>query len=179
MTADVLIRDAAEPDLGAVQAIYEHHVRQGTGTFEEIPPDHAEMRRRWCEVRERGFPWLVAEVRGQVAGYAYANWFRARSAFRFTCEDSIYIAPGWQRRGLGERLLRELIVRCEAAGARQMLGVIGDSANAGSTGLHARLGFAHIGTMPAVGLKFGRWLDVVIMQRALGPGAGAPPVETL
>lgn len=179
MTADVLIRDATESDLGAVRAIYGHHVQHGTGTFEETPPDLAEMRRRWCEVRGRGFPWLVSEVRGLVVGYAYANWFRARTAYRFTCEDSIYLAPDRLRQGLGTRLLGELLGRCEAAGARQMLAVIGDSANAGSVGLHTRLGFTPVGTMRSVGLKFGRWLDVVILQRALGPGAGAPPAERL
>ncbi|HLP02591.1 MAG TPA: GNAT family N-acetyltransferase [Opitutaceae bacterium] len=177
MPADVLLRDATEADLPAVQAIYAHHVLHGTGTFEEIPPDVAEMRRRLAEVRERGFPWLVAVAQNRVVGYAYANWFRARTAYRFACEDSIYLAPDWCARGLGTRLLGELLARCEAAGARQMLGVIGDSANHGSVRLHARLGFEHIGTMRAVGLKFGRWLDVVIMQRALGAGAGKPPED--
>ncbi|HLP07454.1 MAG TPA: GNAT family N-acetyltransferase [Opitutaceae bacterium] len=175
MPADVLLRDATEADIPAVQAVYAHHVLHGTGTFEEIPPDVAEMTRRWREVRERGFPWLVAVAQNRVVGYAYANWFRARTAYRFTCEDSIYLAPDWCARGLGTRLLGELLARCEAAGARQMLGVIGDSANHGSVRLHARLGFVPVGTMRAVGLKFGRWLDVVMMQRTLGAGAGTPP----
>ena len=175
MVADLILRDAAEPDLIAVQAIYAHHVAHGTGTFEEEAPDLAEMNRRWREVRERGFPWLVAEVQGRVVGYSYANWFRPRSAFRFTCEDSVYLAPDWRARGLGTQLLGALLARCTAAGARQMLAVIGDSANQGSVRLHARLGFVPVGTMRDVGLKFGRWLDVVIMQRPLGEGAGAPP----
>ncbi len=175
MAADITLRDATEADLPAVQAIYAHHVLHGTGTFEEEPPDLAEMTRRWREVRERGFPWLVAVAQGRVVGYAYANWFRARTAYRFTCEDSIYLAPDRCAQGLGTRLLAELIARCTAAGARQMLGVIGDSANQASVRLHARCGFTPVGTMRDVGLKFGRWLDVVIMQRTLGPGAGPPP----
>lgn len=171
MVADFQLRDATEADLPAVQAIYAHHVLHGTGTFEEEAPDVAEMGRRWCEVRARGFPWVVAVAQGRVVGFAYANWFRARTAFRFTCEDSIYLAPDWCARGLGTRLLGELVERCAAAGARQMLGVIGDSANRGSIRLHARLGFEPVGTMRDVGLKFGRWLDVVLMQRSLGAGA--------
>ena len=175
MTADLTLRDATEADLPAVQAIYAHHVRTGTGTFEEEAPALAEMCRRWREVRDRGFPWLVAEAQGRVAGYAYANWFRPRSAFRFSCEDSVYVAPDLCARGVGTHLLDALVGRCTAAGARQMLAVIGDSANHGSVRLHARCGFVPVGTMRDVGLKFGRWLDVVIMQRPLGPGAGAPP----
>ncbi len=175
MSADLPLRDATEADLPAVQAIYAHHVLRGTGTFEEVPPTLDEMRRRWGEVRERGFPWLVAGADHNVVGYAYANWFRPRSAFRFTCEDSVYVAPDHRARGLGSRLLGALLVRCEAAGARQMLGVIGDSANDASVRLHARHGFTHAGTLRAVGLKFGRWLDVVLMQRALGAGAGTLP----
>jgi len=178
MVDAITIHDATEADLPAVAAIYAHHVLHGTATFEESVPDLAEMTRRWHEVRERGFPWLVAEAQGRVVGYAYANWFRARSAYRFTCEDSIYLAPAWCAQGLGTRLLRELLARCEAAGARQMLGVIGDSANQASVRLHTRLGFAPVGTMRDVGLKFGRWLDVVIMQRNLGEGAGTPPAAS-
>ncbi len=177
MAADCTIRDATEADLPSVRSIYAHHVSNGTGTFEEEAPDLGEMVRRWREVRGRGFPWLVAECRGQVVGYAYANWFRVRSAFRHTCEDSVYLAPDWGGRGLGTRLLGSLVERCEVAGARQMLAVIGDSANLASIRVHARLGFVRIGVMRSVGLKFGRWLDVVMMQRALGPGDAAPPAE--
>ena len=178
MVADPTLRDATEADLPAVQAIYAHHVAHGTGTFEEEAPDLAEMTRRWREVRGRGFPWLVAVAEGRVVGYAYANLFRTRTAFRFTCEDSIYLAPDWCARGLGTRLLGELLARCTAGGARQMLAVIGDSANLGSIRLHARMGFTPAGTLRDVGLKFGRWLDVVLMQRALGAGAGPTPATT-
>lgn len=177
MAAEITFRDATEGDLPAVQAIYAHHVLHGTGTFEEVSPDVGEMTRRWREVRERGFPWLVAVAQGRVVGYAYANWFRARTAYRFTCEDSIYLAPDHCAQGLGTQLLGQLLDRCAAAGARQMLAVIGDSANQGSVRVHARHGFAPVGTMRDVGLKFGRWLDVVIMQRALGEGAAPPPAS--
>ncbi|WP_298294208.1 GNAT family N-acetyltransferase [Thiomonas sp.] len=172
------IRAATVADIEQITAIYRHHVLHGTGTFETSPPDAAEMLRRMQEVHSRGLPWLVA-VAGdgqQVAGFAYANWFRAREAYRFTLEDSIYIAPQQQRQGLGGRLLAALIDACTALGARQMLAVIGDSANAGSIGLHRARGFDEIGRMPAVGWKFGRWLDVVLMQRALGAGATTPAV---
>lgn len=175
MVADCMLRDATEADLSAVQAIYAFHVENGTGTFEEEAPDLAEMERRWREVRSRGFPWLVATDGCRIVGYAYSNWFRPRSAFRFTCEDSVYLAPDFCARGMGTRLLEELIGRCAAAGARQMVGVIGDSANQASIRLHARLGFAPVGTLRSVGLKFGRWLDVVMMQRALGPDSAAVP----
>lgn len=170
------IRDAVESDLAAVQAIYAWNVAHGTGTFEEVAPDHAEMTRRWRDVRANGLPWLVAvSPEGAVLGYAYAGLFRARSAYRFTCEDSIYLAPEAQRQGLGSALLQVLIDRCTAAGRRQMFAVIGDSANAGSIKLHRRFGFADVGTMRAAGLKFGRWLDVVIMQLELGEGSRTLP----
>lgn len=175
MGADITLRDATEADLPAVQAIYAHHVIHGTGTFEETPPGLAEMIRRWREVRERGFPWLVAEAQGRVVGYGYANFFRARSAYRFTCEDSIYLAPDWCAQGVGMKLLGALLERCAAVGARQMLAVIGDSANLGSIRVHTRMGFVPVGTMRDVGQKFGRWLDVVIMQRALGEGVDTQP----
>ena len=175
MAADLILRDATEADLPAVQAIYAHHVIHGTGTFEEEAPDLAEMTRRWREVRERGFPWLVAVVQGRIIGYGYANLFRVRSAYRFTCEDSIYLAPDWCSRGVGTRLLGALVERCTAMGVCQMLALIGDSANQGSIRVHARLGFVPVGTMRDVGLKLGRWLDVVILQRTLGESAGTPP----
>lgn len=173
----LLIRPSSAGDLPAVTAIYAHHVQHGTGTFELDAPDTAEMSRRRDDVLAKALPWLVAERGGQVLGYAYANHFRARPAYRFTLEDSIYLHPDAQGQGLGRLLLAELLARCQAAGARQMLAVIGDSANAGSIGVHRTLGFAHLGTMPAVGWKFGRWLDVVMMQRALGQGSSAPPAE--
>ena len=177
MVAEITLREATEADLPAVQAIYAYHVLHGTGTFEEEAPDLAEMKRRWLEVGRRDYPWLVAIAQGRIVGYGYANLFRARSAYRFTCEDSIYLAPDWCARGLGTQLLGELVARCTAAGARQMLAVIGDSANQGSIRVHARQGFVPVGTMREVGQKFGRWLDVVIMQRALGDGAGTPPAR--
>lgn len=170
------IRAAAAADVPAVTAIYGHHVLHGTGTFETLAPDEAEMLRRLQEVQSRGLPWLVA-VRGQeIIGYAYGNWFRAREAFRFTVEDSIYIAPNGLRQGVGGQLLDALIDTCTRSGMRQMLAVIGDSANAGSIGLHRARGFEELGRMPAVGWKFDRWLDVVFMQRALGAGAETSPI---
>lgn len=168
------LRDSRETDLPALAAIYRHHVLHGTGTFELDPPDAAEMARRRAEVLGRGLPWLVAERDGQLLGYAYANYFRPRMAYRFCLEDSIYLAPEALGAGLGRLLLAELISRCEALGARQMVAVIGDSANAASIALHRRAGFEPMGVMKAAGWKFERWLDVVFMQRTLGPGADAP-----
>jgi len=167
------IRPATAIDLPSITVIYRHHVLHGTGTFETQPPNESEMQRRMQEVASRGLPWLVLtrSEGGLVAGFAYANWFRPREAFRFTVEDSIYIAPEGQRQGLGGRLLDALIDACTASGARQMLAVIGDSANAGSIGVHRAKEFTEMGRLPAVGWKFDRWLDVVLMQRALGAGA--------
>lgn len=173
----LLIRPSTDDDVAALAAIYAHHVLHGTGTFELEPPDAAEMARRRADVRGKGLPWLVAERDGQVVGYAYANHFRPRRAYRFCLEDSIYLAPAVIGRGVGKALLAELVARCEALGARQMLAVIGDSGNAGSIGLHRSLGFAHTGILKASGWKFGRWLDVVLMQRALGPGDTCVPPE--
>ncbi|MFN3630041.1 MAG: GNAT family N-acetyltransferase [Casimicrobiaceae bacterium] len=172
----MLIRDATVDDLPAVQAIYAHWVSHGTGTFELEPPTEEEIARRHAEVTGRGLPWLVAEDSGRVLGYAYGNWFRPRLAYRYTIEDSIYVHPEAQRSGVARLLLAELIVRCETRGARQMLAVIGDSENHGSIALHRALGFRHLGTMVAAGWKFGRWLDVVLMQRSLGVGSDAPPL---
>ncbi len=149
----------------------------GTGTFELEAPDEAEMARRHADVTGKGLPWLVAEQDGQVLGYAYANHFRPRRAYRFCLEDSIYLAPEATGRGLGRLLLAELVARCEALGARQMLAVIGDAANAGSIGVHRALGFEHTGVLKAAGWKFDRWLDVVLMQRTLGTGAADAPVD--
>ncbi|HVV41497.1 MAG TPA: GNAT family N-acetyltransferase [Nitrobacter sp.] len=168
--SDVLIRPATEADLPAITGIYDHAVRTGTATFELIPPDLAEMTRRFGALRDGGFPYLAAELSGGVVGYAYAGPYRPRPAYRFTVENSIYLDPAAHRRGIGMQLLRRLIAECEARGHRQMIAVIGDSANAGSIGLHTRAGFQMIGTHPSVGLKFGRWLDTVMMQLALGEG---------
>lgn len=173
------IRPSTDADLPAVTAIYAHHVAHGTGTFELDAPDAAEMARRRAEVLSRGLPWLVAcdgdGVDGAVLGYAYANWFRPRPAYRYFVEDSIYLAPQAVGRGIGRLLLAELMARCEDAGARQMVAVIGDAANAASIGVHAALGFEHTGVLKDSGWKFGRWLDVVLMQRMLGEGARSAP----
>lgn len=173
----MLFRDATVDDLPAVQAIYAHWVTHGSGTFELEPPTIEEMARRHAEVTGRGLPWLVAVENGRIIGYAYGNWFRPRLAYRYTIEDSIYVHPDAQRGGVARLLLAELITRCETRGARQMLAVIGDSENHGSIALHRALGFRHMGTMVAAGWKFGRWLDVVLMQRPLGVGADAPPAD--
>lgn len=178
--SEPLIRDATAADMAAIAAIYAQDVTGGTGTFELDPPDVAEMIRRHANVRALGLPWLVAEVdgpdgEGMVAAYAYAGPFRLRPAYRYTVEDSIYVDAAHQGNGLGKALLVELIARCEAAGLRQMLGVIGDSANAGSVALHTACGFEMIGTMRSVGWKFDEWRDVVLMQRALGSGQTKAP----
>ena len=169
------IRPATEADLPFITGIYEHAVRYGTATFELIPPDLAEMTRRFHALVDGGFPYLVAVVDGNVIGYAYAGPYRPRPAYRFTVENSIYLDPAVHRRGVGLKLLRRLIQECENRGYRQMIAVIGDSANAGSIGVHTACGFQMIGTHPDVGLKFGRWLDTVMMQRALGEGATTLP----
>ena len=173
-TPSLLIRPSTIDDLPAITAIYAQAVLHGTGTFELDPPDLPEMARRRDDVLSKGLPWLVAQAQGQVLGYAYANHFRPRRAYRFCLEDSIYLHPDARGHGVGRVLLAELIGRCEAAGARQMLAVIGDAANAGSIGVHAALGFEHTGVLKASGWKFDRWLDVVLMQRALGCGAALP-----
>ncbi|MBL8353103.1 MAG: N-acetyltransferase [Burkholderiaceae bacterium] len=171
------IRPSTVADLPEITAIYAEAVLNGTGTFELDPPDTAEMTRRRHDVLANGLPWLVAERRGRLLGYAYANTFRPRKAYRFCLEDSIYLHPDARGQGVGRLLLTELVGRCEAAGARQMLAVIGDAANAGSIGVHAALGFEHTGVLKASGWKFGRWLDVVLMQRSLGVGASQPAAD--
>jgi L-amino acid N-acyltransferase YncA len=172
--SELLIRPSRADDLDAVTSIYAWNVVHGTGTFEIEAPDRAEMERRRADVLAKGLPWIVLERTDQVVGYAYANQFRPRPAYRFCLEDSVYLAPDAVGRGFGRLLLAELLARCEAAGARQMLAVIGDSANAGSIGVHRALGFAPVGTMKAAGRKFDRWLDVVVMQKSLGLGDSAP-----
>jgi phosphinothricin acetyltransferase len=169
------IRPAADADLPAVQAIYAHHVLHGSASFETVPPDLAEMTRRHADITRRGMPYLVADVGGEVLGYAYAGPYRPRAAYRFTLEDSVYVAEGAAGRGVGRRLLDRLIADATALGYRQMLAVIGDSGNLGSIVLHQRAGFTHLGTLQSVGFKFGRWLDVVLMQRALGAGDAELP----
>jgi L-amino acid N-acyltransferase YncA len=174
-TGPLTIRPSTDADLPAITAIYAHNVLHGTGTFELEAPDEAEMVRRRVDVLSKGLPWLVAESGGHVLGYAYANHFRPRRAYRFCLEDSIYLHADARGRGVGRLLLAELVARCEAAGARQMLAVIGDAANAGSIGVHRACGFEHTGVLKAAGWKFDRWLDVVLMQRALGTGAATTP----
>lgn len=169
------IRPTTEADLPAITAIYQQAVREGTATFELEPPDLAEMTRRYRALVDGGYPYFVAMLDGSVAGYAYAGAYRPRPAYRFTVENSIYLDPAFHRRGVGSLLLERLITECEARGFRQMIAVIGDSANAGSIGVHIRSGFKMIGTHPNVGLKFGRWLDTVMMQRDLGEGASTVP----
>ncbi len=192
----IVIRDSRDGDLPAIQAIYAHHVETGFGSFEETPPDVPELARRRADHLARGLPYLVAELAGpagaagradaerpadtggRVVGYAYAAPFRPRSAYRFTVEDSIYVDPAAARRGIGRRLLAELIRRCTALGCRQMVAVIGDSRNASSIRLHEALGFAHAGRFRAVGRKHGRWLDIVMMQLTLGEGDTTDPPAT-
>ena len=173
----LVLRDSGAADVAACADIYREAVRNGTGTFELDEPDDAEMGRRRDAILAQGLPWLVAERDGRVLGYAYANQFRPRRAYRFCVEDSIYLAPAARGQGVGRLLLAELIGRCERLGIRQMLAVIGDSANAGSISVHRACGFEDTGTFAAAGWKFDRWLDVVTMQRRLGTGASTAPVE--
>ena len=170
MTSTAL-RAGTPADIPVITRIYEHAVRFGTASFETDPPDEAEMARRQRELIDGGFPYLVAEADGQVLGYAYAGPYRPRPAYRFSVEDSIYVAPQAQGRGIGRMLLARLIAESEARGYRQMIAVIGDSANAASIELHRALGFTMIGTFADCGFKFGRWLDSVFMQRSLGSGS--------
>ena len=170
-----VVRPARDADIAAITEIYAHHVRHGVASFEETPPDSGEMRRRLVAIRDRGLPYVVAEIDGALAGFAYAATYRDRSAYRYAVEDSIYLADGFRSRGIGALLLQEIIERCTETGKRRMIAIIGDSANAASIGLHARHGFRLAGTLPAVGYKFGRWIDSVIMIRALGDGDSSPP----
>jgi phosphinothricin acetyltransferase len=173
----LLIRPSNADDVSAITAIYAWNVDNGSGTFELEAPDEAEMARRRDEVVGKGLPWLVAERSGQVLGYASANHFRPRRAYRFCLEDSIYLADAAKGQGVGKLLLAELMSQCEARGARQMLAVIGDSANAASIGVHRALGFEDGGILKSAGWKFDRWVDVVIMQRALGQGDTVGPAD--
>jgi L-amino acid N-acyltransferase YncA len=170
----IALRAAGEADIAAIAAIYAHHVRTGTATFEIEAPDATEMLRRWREVVSSGLPYVVAVASSEVIGYAYAAPYRPRPAYRFTVEDSIYVRDDSHGRGIGRALLAELIDGSTRAGARQMIAVIGDAANAASIRLHAALGFRSVGVLASVGYKFARWLDVIVMQRPLGPGDSAP-----
>lgn len=169
------IRDAVEADIPAIQSIYAHHVLTGTGTFDEEPPSAEEMRAKFLKEREHGWCWLVATDATGVLGYAYYTQFRDRSAYRYCVEDSIYVRDDVRGQGVGKALVAALIEHATARGMRQMIAVIGDSENVGSIGVHASLGFHKVGTLRAVGVKFGRWVDVVSMQRPLGPGDANVP----
>ena len=171
----MLIRAAMQADAQALAAIYGHHVLHGFGTFEEVPPTAEDMDARRRAVTDHGLPWLVAEGAGRVLGYAYAAPFRPRAAYRFTVEDSVYVAPDAQGQGVGKAVLAQVLAECEALGLRQAIAVIGDSANAASIALHAALGFDHLGAARSVGFKHGRWVDVVWMQRPLNGGDATLP----
>ncbi len=175
MRTAVEIRDAREGDMRFVQEIYAHHVRHGLASFEEEAPGVAEMIDRRENVLKLGLPYLVAEMDGRIVGYSYASLYRPRPAYRHTIEDSVYVRDGFAGNGIGRELLSTLIRRCEGGSWRQMLAVIGDSANAGSIGLHGSQGFRQIGKLDAVGFKFGRWVDSILMQRPLGKGDMALP----
>ena len=169
------IRDAVRADLEPVQEIYAHHVIHGLASFEETPPDLAEIERRWRAATEAGLPYLVAELDGAVVGYAYCGAYRPRPAYRHTVENTVYVAPDRTRLGLGRTLLSALIERCEGTRVRQMIAVIGDTDNLASIRLHESLGFRNVGTLKGVGFKHGRWVDSVLLQRTIGPGEDTLP----
>ena len=169
------IRASRDADVAAITAIYAHHVLHGTGTFEIDPPTAPDMAARRADVLAKGLPYLVAEEAGQVLGFAYCNWFKPRPAYRFSAEDSIYVADAARGRGLGRQLLEALAMQAEAAGVRKLLAVIGDSANAGSIGVHRAAGFTDVGVMRSVGWKFGAWRDIVLMEKPLGAGDTTAP----
>jgi phosphinothricin acetyltransferase len=171
----VAIRPATFADIPAITRIYAHAVEHGTASFELDAPDEAEMRQRMQAILDGNFPYIVAEIGGTVAGYAYASLYRTRLAYRFTVEDSVYVAPHIHRRGIGKALLMKLIEACIALGFRQMIAVIGDSDQVASIGVHRACGFEDVGNLRSIGWKFGRWLDTPMMQLALGPGAMTPP----
>jgi L-amino acid N-acyltransferase YncA len=178
MTSDSLLLRAAQPaDISAIAGIYAHYVLHGLASFELEPPDAAEIARRHAHISALGLPYLVAEREGRVTGYAYAAPYRTRPAYRFTVENSVYIDRHHARHGIGSSLLRALIAACEKDGYRQMIAIIGDSANQPSIRLHEKCGFVRVGLLPSVGWKFGRWVDSVLMQRALGAGDAAAPAE--
>jgi phosphinothricin acetyltransferase len=170
-----IIRPSQPEDLSAITAIYQHHVLNGTGTFEIEPPTQEDMAARRSDVLGKGLPYLVIEADGQVQGFAYCNWFKPRPAYRFSAEDSIYLAPDAAGKGWGRLLLAELCRAAEQSGIRKLIAVIGDSANAGSIGVHKSVGFEAVGTVKSCGWKFNRWLDIVMMEKALGHGDKRSP----
>jgi len=169
------VRPAALSDIAAITRIYADAVEHGTATFEIEAPDEAEMAQRQHALVAKGYPYFVVERAGTVAGYAYTGPYHRRAAYRWTLEDTVFVDPQFHRAGLGRLLMTQLIAAAQQAGFRQMMALIGDSANAGSIGLHAAVGFRHVGTLRSVGFKHGRWLDVVLMQRALGGADSTPP----
>ena len=173
----LLIRPSHDHDIPQITAIYAHHVLHGTGTFETEPPSVADMTTRRADVLGKGLPYLVAQQDGLVVGFAYGNWFKPRPAYRYSVEDSVYLAPDLHRKGLGRALLAELLTRFEAAGIRKVMAIIGDSANAGSVGVHRALGFTQVGVVESCGWKLGAWRDIVIMQKTLGVGSTQPPAN--
>ena len=173
--AAIVIRAAGADDLPAIARIYGHHVANGLASFELEPPPVEEITRRHADIVGKGYPYIVAERAGTVAGYAYASAYRARPAYRFAVENSVYVDAGLKRSGVGRTLLLALIAECERRGYRQMIAVIGDSANAGSVGVHRTLGFTHVGVFRSCGWKFGKWLDIVLMEKPLGEGDTTPP----
>jgi L-amino acid N-acyltransferase YncA len=168
------IRPSREEDIPAITAIYSHHVLHGTGTFETTPPTAADMAGRRADVLSKGLPYLVSEENGKVIGFAYCTWFKPRPAYRFSAEDSIYMADGTGGKGHGRALLEALAAQAQAVGIRKLIAVIGDSANAGSVGVHRAVGFNPVGILKSCGWKFGKWLDVVLMEKALGQGDSTP-----
>jgi phosphinothricin acetyltransferase len=175
MPHDLTLREASDTDMPAVQAIYAHQVIHGTASFELEPPTLEQMRQRRADVGGHGLPYLVAEREGELVGYGYATLYRPRPAYRFTVEDSVYVREGMAGLGIGQALLSAVIQRCTEGGRRQMVAIIGNSENLASIRLHERLGFRKVGVFEAVGFKHGRWLDTVIMQRALGAGDASTP----
>ena len=174
----LMVRTVQDRDFDAAASIYADHVLHGLATFDEVPPTADEMRARGQTVRAAGLPYFVAELDGQVVGYSYATSYRPRPAYRFTVEDSVYVARGETGKGIGSALLAALIERCETGPWRQMLAVIGNSDNAGSIALHRRFGFEPIGTFKSAGFKLGQWVDTVLMQRGLGDGDTTVPTSS-
>jgi phosphinothricin acetyltransferase len=174
----IKIRPSTDADIPAITAIYGHHVLHGTGTFETTPPAAEDMAARRADVLSKELPYLVVEDASGVLGFAYCNWFKPRPAYRFSAEDSIYLAPTAHGRGLGRLLLEELMAQAERAGVRKLIAVIGDSANHGSVGVHKACGFSHVGVLTNCGWKFERWLDVVLMDRVIGAGSNNAPAQS-
>jgi L-amino acid N-acyltransferase YncA len=171
----LILRPSTDADLAAITAIYAHHVLHGTGTFETTPPTETEMATRRADVLARGLPYLVAENEGRVIGFAYCQWFKPRPAYRYSAEDSIYLDPDAAGQRIGNKLLAQLVKHAEAAGVRKLIAVIGDSGNVPSIGVHRSMGFRHVGTIESCGWKFGRWLDIVLMDKSIGEGSRTAP----